>query len=103
MPNAHPLTPAAPEIPTIATHAQQMRRQQHWRTLWLSMGVLHAYYLCAAWLPHPLRLPVAWLALMPPLLPGVCGLAIAWWWQPWRPRPVVDPFAPIPAYEDQLP
>jgi hypothetical protein len=100
---AKPTTTTPPDIPTIATHEQHVRVQQHWRTVWLSVGVLQAYYLCAAWLPHPLQLPVAWLVILPPLVPSVMIAAVSWWWQPWRPRPATHPFEPIPPEEDPTP
>jgi hypothetical protein len=89
-----------PEIPTIATEQQRTRQQQQWRTVFLGVGVIHAYYLLAPWLPPVLRLPVAWFVCMPPLLPCVVVAMAGRWWQSWRVRPVPDPFEPIPQSED---
>ena len=96
-------TTAPPEIPTIATHEQQVRWQQQWRTVWVCVAVLQAYYLGVAWLPHPLRLPLAWLTLIPPAMPIVLIAAVGWWWQPWRRPPAPSPFEAMPHEEEPVP
>ncbi len=100
--HAKTTTTTPPEIPTIATHQQLVRMQQHWRTVCLVVGVMQAYALCYAWLPHLLRVPMVWLVIMPASLPSVVLVALGCWWQPWERPPTTDPFVHIPQPEEHV-